>query len=468
VQGITGIAPPAGGSRLAARMAWRGLAAVLFGADPSPRRRWRSPWQRRIVPVALGAATLLLCAASVASLADGHGLSPGSYRTAAGSGSAGKLRTPLSIFFRHGTTAADLPHSPLALVGGPMTLQVLVALGVVAPLALAIRYPLLGWRIGWLALLLVPLLGLRWWGGLPWDPVQILVLLVVLYAAGVRHERAALCWLWALTLVPWWYWVLRQGPGVVTAVLGSVAFAGMAVAVDSGGSRGRAQKTLADQAEQIELERARRAVLEERARIGRELHDVVAHHMSMVAVRAESAPRRLGAMPEPMRAEFGALSASAREALADMRRLLGVLRSDQPAARAPQPGLPDLPELIDTARRAGMTVELSAPPALDKVPPSAGVCAYRIIQEALSNAGRHAAGAPIAVSVHHNGVTLTLHVANGPGIPARPRATAHGPGHGLTGMRERAELLGGSVAAGPAPAGGFAVSAVLPLSGSAA
>jgi signal transduction histidine kinase len=209
-------------------------------------------------------------------------------------------------------------------------------------------------------------------------------------------------------------------------------------------------------------------VLEERARIGRELHDVVAHHMSLVAVRAESAPRRLGAMPEPMRAEFGALSASAREALADMRRLLGVLRSDLPAERAPQPGLPDLPGLVDIARRAGMTVELSAPPALAKVPPSTGVCAYRIIQEALSNAARHAAGAPITVSVHHNGDTLTLHVANGPGVPARPPAGAHGPGHGLTGMRERAELLGGSVAAGPAPDGGFAVSAALPLSGSAA
>jgi len=467
VQGIPGIATPVRGTRSAARAAWRGLATVLFGADPSSRRRWRSPWQRRIVPTALGAATLLLCAASLASLADGHGLSLGTYRTPVGSGPAGKHSVPVSIFFRHGTTAANLPHSPLTLVGGPMIVQVLAALGVVVPLALVIRYPLLGWRIGWLGLLLVPLLDLRWWGGLPWDPVQILVLLVVLYAAGVRHERATLCWLWALTLVPWWYWVLRQGPDVAIAVLGSVALAGLAVAVDSAGSRGRAQKTLADQAEQIELERARRAELEERARIGRELHDVVAHHMSMVAVRAESAPRRLGAMPEPIRAEFGALSASAREALADMRRLLGVLRSDQPAALAPQPGLPDLPELIDTARRAGMAVELSAPPALDKVPPSAGVCAYRIVQEALSNAGRHAAGAPIAVSVHHNGNTLTLQVANGPGAPARPRATAHGPGHGLAGMRERAELLGGSVAAGPAPGGGFVVSAALPLSGPA-
>jgi signal transduction histidine kinase len=187
-----------------------------------------------------------------------------------------------------------------------------------------------------------------------------------------------------------------------------------------------------------------------------------------MAIRAESAPHRLGALPDPVRAEFGALSGSAREALADMRRLLGVLRSDQPAARAPQPGLTDLPGLIDSARQAGMTVELHAPPVLDRVPPGAGVCAYRIIQEALSNAGRHAAGAPVTVSVRHHADTVTLQVANGPRVPAGPRANGHRPGHGLAGMRERAELLGGSLSAGPAPDGGFAVSAVLPLSGSPA
>jgi signal transduction histidine kinase len=152
------------------------------------------------------------------------------------------------------------------------------------------------------------------------------------------------------------------------------------------------------------------------------------------------------------------------EALADMRRLLGVLRSDQPAALAPQAGLPDLPELIGTARQAGMAVELSAPSVLDRVPSSASVCAYRIIQEALSNAARHAAGAPVAVSVRHDTTTVTLHVTNGPGGTAEPHTNGHG-GHGLVGMRERVELLGGSLSADPAPGGGFAVSVVLPLNG---
>jgi signal transduction histidine kinase len=405
----------------------------------------------------LGVATLLLCAASLASVSDGYGLLILDFR-------ARQLPNGSGFPYHPPATAAVL--SPVSVVS--LLVRVLVALAVVVPLLVAVRYPLLGWRIGWLGLLLVPLLDERWWGGLPWDPVQIAVLLTVLCLAGIRHERPVLCWLWALTLIPWWLWAGQDGPSLVTATLGSLAFAAMAVAVDRVGSERRARQALADQAEQTELERARLAVLEQRTRFARELHDVVAHHMSLMAIRAESAPHRLGALPEPVRAEFGSLSGSARQALADMRRLLSALRSDQPAAHAPQPGLEDLPGLIGRARQAGMTVELSEPPALDQVPPSAGLCAYRIVQEALSNAGRHAAGAPVAVSVHHDADTVTLRVTNGPGIPAGQRADGHGPGHGLTGMRERVELVGGSLSAGPAPGGGFAVSAVLPLGGSTA
>jgi signal transduction histidine kinase len=470
MQGTPGIASPMGSARPVMRVAWRGLAGVLLGADPSASEGWRSPWQRRTGYTALGGATLLLSVASLASLADGP--------------KAGGC--PGAMVRRMGNVVQCLGHYPhshslLGTIGGSSILGALVAVGVVLPLVLAIRYPLLGWRIGWLGLLLVPLLRLGWWGGLPWDPAQILVLLVVLCAAGVRHERAVLGWLWALTLVPWWFWIVRQGPSVGTAALGTVAFLAVAVAAGSVGSRHRAQRNLAEHAERAERERARRTVLEERTRLARELHDVVAHHMSLMAVRAESAPHRLGALPDPVRAEFGALSESARGALADMRQLLGVLRSDQPAERTPQPGLLDLPGLIDSARQAGMAVELSAPPALGRVPTAAGVCAYRIVQEALSNAGRHAAGAPVTVAVRHSAAKVTLQVTNGPGVPARaqanghgpratgygPRADGHRPGHGLPGMRERAELLGGSLRAGPAPDGGFRVTAVLPLNGSA-
>jgi signal transduction histidine kinase len=458
-----GIASPAGGVRPVIGVTWRGLGEVLIGADPPSRKGWRAPWQRWTGYPVIGGTTLLLCLASLASLADVPVKAPG---------------CPGARAYRTGSVVHCLGvHSQAVrgIFGGPPSLWTLVAVEVVLPLALAVRYPLLGWRIGWLGLALVPLLHLDWWGRLPWGLAQILVLLVVLCAAGVRHERAVLGWLCGLTLVPWWFWIIRHGPGVVTAALGSAAFLAMAVAVDSVGSRRRAQRDLAEQAGQAELERARRTVLEERARLARELHDVVAHHMSLVAVRAESAPHRLGTLPDPVRAEFGALSESAREALADMRQLLGVLRSDQPAERAPQPGLPDLPGLIDSARQAGMAVDLSVSPALDRVPLGASVCAYRIVQEALSNAGRHAAGAPVTVSVRHSAQKVTLQVTNGPGVPAAPRPNGHGPaadgqgpGHGLPGMRERAELLGGSLRAGPAPDGGFRVTAVLPFSGSAA
>ena len=214
-------------------------------------------------------------------------------------------------------------------------------------------------------------------------------------------------------------------------------------------------------------------MLEERGRIARELHDVVAHHMSLIAVQAETAPYRLSGLPEPARAEFAALSAAAREALADMRRLLGVLRHDQPAPRAPQPQMADLPTLVDAARRAGLPVELSVAPAVGQVPSGVAVCAYRIVQESLSNASQHAPGAAVTVSVGQDGSAVLLQVANGPAAawngPAGTGPAGNGlkAGHGLTGMRERVALLGGSLSAGPAPGGGFVVSARLPLGGTA-
>jgi signal transduction histidine kinase len=451
VQGISGHAALPRSASPAVGVAWRGLIQVLAGSDPPPGRRWRSPGQRRAAVIVVAAVTLLL------------------YAT--------RLASPVIAQAGHQTFGNAPVHPPTAsgqtfLVAQP-TLQAMVILAVIVPLPLVIRYPLLAWRIGWLGLLLTPLIAVRWAGGLPWDPVQLPVVLAAFCAAGVRQDRAALCWLWVLTLIPWWLWACLDGVSVVTAGLGSVAFGAVAVAVDSVSSRRRAQQALADQAERAELEQARRAVLEGRARIARELHDVIAHHMSLIAVRAETAPYRLGTLPDSVRAEFGWLSGSAREAMTDMRRLLAMLRNEQFAARAPQPGLPNLPELIDTARQAGMAVELSAPGGLDIVPESAGVCAYRIVQEALSNAGRHAAGAPVTVSVRQDAEAVTLRVANGPGIPAGqggtlPPADGHSAGHGLAGMRERAQLLGGSLFAGTAPDGGFVVSAVLPLTGPAA
>jgi signal transduction histidine kinase len=340
----------------------------------------------------------------------------------------------------------------------------LLVVAVVTPLLLAARYPLLGWRIGWVALLLAPLVPAQWRGGWPWGPAQVLVLLVVFCVAGVRYRRPVLWWMWALSLIPWLLWLVRDLPDPDGPISATILFTAGTVVMDSVSSRWGAERALAAQTERTELERARRAVLEERTRIARELHDVVAHHMSLIAVQAETAPYRLSDLPESARAEFGSMSGVAREALAEMRRLLGVLRYDQPAGLAPQPQLSDLPALVDAARRAGVSVELAVPRAMGGVPSGVALCAYRIVQESLSNAGRHAPGATVTVSVGHDASAVLLRVANGPAAPAGPLVNGHGPGQGLSGMRERVALLGGSFSAGPAPDGGFVVSAVLPLS----
>jgi signal transduction histidine kinase len=427
VKWISGLVPAA---RRAARAAWPALRGVLTGPDPVPEpRRPERPAGPRRVALALLAAALVLAAVSLASL----------HRR------LGVPQAPLSSALSLGRVA--------------------LAVAVVAPLLLAARRPLLGWRAGWLALLLAPLVPGAWWGGWPWGPAQVAVLLVLFCAAGARQPRPGLWWMWALSLIPWWLWLARDLPNWHGPLGATIVFTAGTIAVDSISARWGAQRDLAAQTERTELEQARRAVLEERARIARELHDVVAHHMSLIAVQAETAPYRLSGLPEPVRAEFAALSAAAREALGDMRRLLGVLRADQAPQRAPQPQLSDLPALVEAARRAGVPVELAALPALGAVPPGIAVCAYRIVQESLSNASQHSPGAPVTVSVGRDAAAVSLRVANGPGGaagPARPGSVA-GPGHGLTGMRERVALLGGSLSAGPAPDGGFVVSALLPL-----
>jgi signal transduction histidine kinase len=330
-------------------------------------------------------------------------------------------------------------------------------LGVVAVLALpflCVRYPLLAWRIGYLALLFLPLTS----GDRPWLSIA---LLLCYWVAGLRHGRATSWAMCLLMLLP--VWLLMPGeerPVFSTAVLFVIQ-----VALDATIVSRRAGNALAEQIAQGELEEARRAVLEERTRIAREMHDVVAHHMSLIAVQAETAQYRLSDLSPAAIEEFSALSATARGALTDLRRLLGVLRSDSPAEREPQPQLADVATLVDATRRAGVSVELSMPAnGSAAVSHAVGLCAYRIVQEALSNAGRHAPGARVLVKVERDPDALRLDVVNGP-----PTTSGQAPvrgvraGHGISGMRERVALLGGSISAAPSAVGGFAVMAVLPL-----
>jgi signal transduction histidine kinase len=199
----------------------------------------------------------------------------------------------------------------------------------------------------------------------------------------------------------------------------------------------------------------------ERARIARELHDVVAHHISMIAVQAETARLTTAGLPTAGAQRFTEIGDTARAGLTEMRRLLGVLREDADLTvpdRHPQPGLPQLTELIDAARAAsGSSARLIVSGPVAELDPGVELAAYRIVQEALTNVRRHAPGAAVDVELRYTDDELRLRIRdNGPG-PA-----AQGRGHGLLGMRERALAVGGWLDTRPATGGGFCVEAVLP------
>jgi signal transduction histidine kinase len=221
----------------------------------------------------------------------------------------------------------------------------------------------------------------------------------------------------------------------------------------------------------------------ERARIARELHDVVAHHISMIAVQAETARLTTPGLPDAGVQRFAAIGDTARAGLTEMRRLLGVLREDAQAAanveavteddsspmpsadRRPQPGLPQLAELVHEARQAsGGATRLIVTGRVTRLDPGVELAAYRIVQEAMTNARRHAPGAAVDVELRYSDDMLRLQVRdNGPGSTRDAVTTGPDAGHGLLGMRERAAAAGGSLRAGNALGGGFCVGAELPV-----
>ncbi len=208
------------------------------------------------------------------------------------------------------------------------------------------------------------------------------------------------------------------------------------------------------------------SVQAERARLARDLHDVVAHHVSLIAVRAETAPYTEPYLPDAHRPVLQEIAGDARRALDELRGVLGVLqRSEDQPELAPQPSLRDLPDLIKRARGAGDRVVAYGADAYWIVPDTLGYVAYRVVQEALTNARRHAPRAQVEVWVERDGDELVLTVANGapPHAGAGSTAAAEGDGLGLAGMIERVEALGGMLVAGPEAAGGFRVTARLPI-----
>ncbi|HEY9564261.1 MAG TPA: sensor histidine kinase [Nocardioides sp.] len=220
--------------------------------------------------------------------------------------------------------------------------------------------------------------------------------------------------------------------------------------------------SLIERGERLEREAEQQALLavqDERARIAREMHDVVAHGLSVIVVQADGA--RYAAAKDPSRAtaSLETISETGREALTEMRRMLGLLRSEE-SGTAPQPGLPDLPRLVEEARAGGMRLDADLPDPWPRVADGVALTAYRIVQEALTNVRKHAgADVHVALRLGWDGRTMTIDVVD----DGRGAATlSDGRGLGLVGMRERALVHGGSVLSGPRPGGGFAVSARLP------
>jgi signal transduction histidine kinase len=280
--------------------------------------------------------------------------------------------------------------------------------------------------------------------------------------------------------------LVTPGSPVLASVFQALLAPGLAWALGASirglSLRNRRLAELTSQLEGAQAVIARRAAIDERVRIARELHDAAAHHISVIGVQAELAWYVFESDPPQARESLGLIAAASRDAVAEMRNLLTVLRPDSPAPEdarleyAPALGLDRLPELIERARTTGVPVDSEISGEGRALPPAADACAYRIVQEALTNVPKHAPGAPTRVQLSYKRSGLRISVLND--APAKPRRTdgsepataladgiRHGgAGLGLIGMRERAAICGGELTAGPRPGGGYSVILRLPLS----
>ncbi|MFJ5260883.1 sensor histidine kinase [Streptomyces sp. NPDC088387] len=302
----------------------------------------------------------------------------------------------------------------------------------------------------------------------------VLLLLALRVRTRVAAEALAFTALFTYAVEGLWGAPDFQPTGVLLVVLsGVVVVLGIAI-------RGRreARTKLEEQTSLTAEERARRTLLEERSRIARELHDVVAHHMSVISIQAQVAPHLVQDPSDELKENLAGIRQNALEALTELRRVLGVLRAEHPdphpdepltasdsaaEAHSPQPTLDRLDALVENTRAAGLTVVTQNSGTRRPLPPGLELSAYRIVQEALSNVLRHAPGARTWIHLTHLPTGLRVEVLNSP--PTRPAAPSQGAGHGLLGMRERVAMLGGSLTAYSLPGGGYQVTAYLPTDG---
>jgi signal transduction histidine kinase len=338
---------------------------------------------------------------------------------------------------------------------GDLALAVFFNVLAVLPLLAATRFPVLAAAATTFCILVLL--------GAPEAPLTATSIGVLLYLVGDVVVRRGLLW-GAWFLAPFLVHAMAPfdgddaGPGSVGPLL--LVAAALLVA-ESARKRSEAVAELDATQEAMAESLREQTAMEERARIARELHDIVAHHLSVIAVQSETARLTSPKLSADARGRFEAIAATARDALTETRRLLGVLREDVEgeADRSPQPGLEQLADLVDTARDAGADIRLILQGKVVPLPAGIDLAAYRILQEALTNTRRHAPGANVDVEVTYGEEALALRVRDhGPG-PAEGELL---PGHGLVGMRDRATMAGGTFSAGPADGGGFVVEVTLP------
>ncbi|CAL9509328.1 hypothetical protein SUDANB132_03602 [Streptomyces sp. enrichment culture] len=320
----------------------------------------------------------------------------------------------------------------------------------------------------WLSLAVTPVVALisSGAGDWPWMPGAFVCHLGVLVVVALRTRPRTAAGMWLLTtayafvsdvVLGGSYYYTNSGPMMVTS-----AFALLVVSLWH--VRHIAQQEVTAQQTVTAHERSRRTRLEERTTIARELHDVVAHHMSVVAIQAEAAPYRVENPPPELERAFATIRENAVAALTELRRILGVVRAeDYEAPDAPQPTLADLDALLVNVRGAGLEVEKVVTGAVRELPQGVELSAYRIVQEALSNSLRHAPGASARVEIGYVLGGLGVRVVNGPAPEPSLVKPSPGAGHGITGMRERVAMLNGEMTAGPADDGGYEVAVFLPV-----
>jgi signal transduction histidine kinase len=339
----------------------------------------------------------------------------------------------------------------------PYSTQMLLLYAAVlaAPLVLRTRFPATAWAASAVSLIWVSAaIGPRTLSTSVYPVAGVLVYALCLYAVGVRGKGWFVLCVAAVTVLGAIVVDAQTSAGAILAAIPLLCGAIVR-------ARRSSRTELAQQARRLEGERA---LLTERQRIARELHDIVAHHMSVIAIQAEAGPRKVANPPPELAESFADIRASALSGLDELRRLLGVMRSSG-ADTAPQPGLAELEGLLDSARSGGVRVTSSVSGTARALPQGIDLSAYRILQEALSNAMRHAPGSAVRVELAYAPSALVIKVRNEACAAQDRDADRDGAGHGLIGMRERAVMLGGHLEAGPTEEGGFLVTAVLPDTG---